>query len=181
MATLKTHKLLDGTAINLRGLSAREQAFLRDLKKMAREGVSYFEIYRTAVGPGSPALAGRNRIDRRLAQSPLYLAARDIATRAGIDQGLILAPAQQSARAAAAKAGEERAMMSVAQAAQLIGVSRAAVYKAIGRGTLEAERIGNVTVVARQSALDYRDRSAADKAQPGRTAAAPSRGATSFA
>ncbi len=176
---MKTFKLLDGTMVDLRGLGSREQSFLRDLKKMVREGVSYFELYRTAVGPGSPALEGRNRIDQRLARSPLYLTARDIATRAGIDQGLVLAPECEDARAAASTDGS---MMSVAQAAKVIGISRAAVYKAIDRGTLEAQRIGNVTVVPRSSALEYRDRGRKpDKKRPRRikTVAGKSHEATS--
>ena len=152
---MKTYKLLDGTTLDLRDLDPREQSFLRDLKKMARQDVSYFEIYRTAVGPGSLALQGRNRIDQRIVQSPLYLAARDIATRAGIEQGLVLAPEHSQARASASA---DASMISVAQAAEVIGISRAAVYKAIDRGTLKARRIGNVTVVARDSAVEYRDR-----------------------
>ena len=35
---------------------------------------------------------GRNRVDRRILTSPLYLAARDVATRAGVAEGLLLAP-----------------------------------------------------------------------------------------
>lgn len=150
---MKTYEMLDGTKLDLADLRPHEARFLRDLDKMGREGVSYFEVYRAAVGPGSPALRGRSRIDRRIAASPLYLAARDIATRAGIDQRLILAPDEKSARREAAA---DPSMLSVAQAARLIGISRAAVYKAIGRGTLAAQRIGNVTVVSRESAVAYR-------------------------
>jgi hypothetical protein len=150
----KSHQLLDGRALDLRELDAREQAFLRDLQKMARQGVSYFEVYRAATGPGSPALQGRNRIDERIVESPLYLAARDIATRVGIEQGLVLAPDEVAARAAAPK---DASMISVSQAADLIGISRAATYKAIEKGAVAAMRLGNVTVVDRVSALAYRD------------------------
>lgn len=151
---MKSLKLLEGKTLDLRSLNAREQAFLKDLRKMSREGVSYFEVYRTALGPGSPALGGRNRIDRKTADSPLYLAARDIATRAGIKQGLVLAPDQEQARP---KASRDSSMISVAQAAKLIGISRAAVYKAIEKNSLAAERIGNVTLVDRAAATAYRD------------------------
>ena len=47
--------------------------------------------------------------------------------------------------------------ISVAQAADVIGISRAAVYKAINAGTLQALKIGNVTVVNRQAAVVYRE------------------------
>ncbi len=150
-----TYRLLEGRTIDLRGLTARQRAFLVDLQKMAREEISYFEIERLALGPGSPALGGRNRLDERIAATPLYLAAEDIATRAGIEQQLVLAPEHAAKLATAPSDGS---MMSVVQAADLIGISRTAVYKAIEKGALGAMHIGNVTVVDRESALTYRDR-----------------------
>ena len=150
-----TYRLLDGQTVDLRGLTPREKSFLADLRRMIRDEIDFFEIERAAIGPGSPALGGGNRVDERLARTALYLAAEDIATRAGIEQGLILAPEHESKRAAARA---DRSMISVAQAADLIGVSRTAVYKAVEKGTLLAERIGNVTVVNYASALTYRER-----------------------
>jgi excisionase family DNA binding protein len=152
---MKSHRLLDGRRVGLREFNAREQAFLTDLQRMARQGVSYFEVYRAAVGPGSPALQGRNRIDRRIVESPLYLVARDIATRVGIKRGLVLAPEHENKRATAPG---DASMISVAQAAEFVGITRAAIYKAIEKGALEAIRIGNVTVVKRASAHAYRER-----------------------
>ncbi len=151
--------LLDGRPVELGALDARQRAFLADLEKMRRQGVSYFEIYRAALGPGSLALQGRARVDRKLAASPLYLAAQDIATRAGIEQGLILAPEHERARS---KAPTDGSMISVTQAAALIGITRAAVYRAIERNALRAMRIGNVTIVDREAAVAYRDRRADD-------------------
>ena len=152
--TSRTYRLLDGDEVDLDALEARGRAFLADLQKMARQGVSYFEVYRTALGPGSPALAGRNRVDPELARAPLYRAALDVATRAGMRQGLILAPQFEGERAGASTDGS---MISAAQAADLIGMSRAAVYKAISTGRLRSRRIGNVTVVERRSAEEYRE------------------------
>jgi excisionase family DNA binding protein len=139
----------------LAGLDARERTFLADIEKMVRQGISYFEVYRAAAGPGSVALGGRNRIDRKIAESPLYLVAVDLATRAGIKQGLVLAPEHEHERA---RAPADGSMISVAQAADLIGISRAAVYKAIEKGALRTRRIGNVTIVDRKSAAEYRAR-----------------------
>ena len=152
---MTSYRLLDGEKLDLRESGGRERAFLRDLEKMVDEGVSYFEVYRTAIGPGSPALGGRNRVDRERVTSPLYRAARDIALRAGIKQGLILAPEHESRRADVPR---DATMISVAQAADLIGISRAAVYKAIEKGTLGATHVGNVTLVERASAHAYRER-----------------------
>lgn len=157
-AASRKYTLLDGRHLSLTGLDARERAFLADIEKMIRQGISYFEVYRTAVGPGSVALGGRNRIDRKIAESPLYLVAVDFATRAGIKQGLVLAPEHEHERAGAPTDGS---MISVAQAADLIGISRAAVYKAIEKGALRTRRIGNVTIVDRKSAAEYRERRAA--------------------
>jgi hypothetical protein len=162
--TVKKRTLLSGRPIDLSALDARQRAFLADLDKMARQGVSYFEIYRSALGPGSPALQGRGRVDRKLAESPLYLAAQDIATRAGITQGLILAPQYEHERSRAPLDGS---MISVTQAAALIGITRAAVYKAIERKALTAVHIGNVTVVDRKAALEYkRDREVTPSEHP---------------
>jgi len=152
---MKSHRLLDGRRVDLVECNARQKAFLTDLQKMARQDVSYFEVYRAAVGPGSPALHGRDRIDRRVVESPLYLVARDIATRAGIRQGLVLAPEHENERPTAPR---DASMISVAQTADVIGITRAAIYKAIEKGALEAIRIGNVTVVSRASADAYRQR-----------------------
>jgi len=45
-----------------------------------------------------------------------------------------------------------------ALAADLIGISRAAVYKAIEKGAIRTRRIGNVTIIDRKSAVEYRER-----------------------
>lgn len=160
---MKTYTLLNGKKLDLTELSAREQAFLRDLGRMAKADISYFEIERTAIGPGSPALQGWQTITPEIASSPLYLAAGDIATRAGIAQGLILAPQFEHLRGEFPKDGSH---ISTVQAAHLIGISRAAVHKAIKAGKLEALRIGNVTVVNRKSAIEYRQRRESPLAQP---------------
>ncbi len=152
---MNTHKLLSGERVDLSELEPSGKSFLRDLRRMADQDVSYFEINRTAIGPGSPALGGRNRIDRRITTSPLYLAACDIATRAGIKQGLILAPEHEDKRD---QFPQDGSFISAAQAAVFIGISRAAVYKAIDKGNLDILRIGNVTVVNKKSALSYRRR-----------------------
>ncbi len=151
----RKYTLLSGETVSLEELEPREEEFLDTLMEMARRDISYFEIYRTAIGPGSLALRGRNQVNRSILKSPLYLAARDIATRAGIAQGLILAPEHEDERA---KAPRDFSMLSVVQAADLIGISRAAVYKAIEKGKLRCRKIGNVTVVDKASALDYRDK-----------------------
>ncbi len=152
---MRTYTLLNGKKLDLTETSTTEAAFLRDLRRMAKADISYFEIERTAIGPGSPALQGWQTITPQIARSPLYLAAGDIATRAGIEQGLILAPRFEHLRGEFPRDGSH---VSTVQAAHLIGMSRAAVHKAIKAGNLEALRIGNVTVVGKKSAIEYRQR-----------------------
>lgn len=160
---MNTHMLLNAKTVDLSELSTEERAFLRELHRMAERDISYFEIARRAIGPGSPALRGRQTIDRRTAATALYLAAEDIATRAGIKQGLILAPEFEHLRDQFPNDGSH---ISAAQAANLIGISRAAVYKAINAGTLQTLKIGNVTVVSRKSAIEYQQRREAAAASP---------------
>lgn len=156
----KKYTLFSGETVSLEELEPREEEFLDTLMEMAKRDINYFEIYRMAIGPGSIALRGRNQVNRSIVKSPLYVAARDIATRAGIAQGLMLAPEYENERA---KALQDFSMTSVIQAADLIGISRAAVYKAIEKGRLRCRKIGNVTVVEKASALDYRDKRNVEK------------------
>ena len=182
----KKHRLVDGRVIELGSLDARQRSFLADLEKMGRQGVSYFEVYRAALGPGSLALEGRSRVDKKLAESVLYMTAQDIATRTGIEQGLILAPEHEAQHE---KAPANASMISVTQAAGLIGITRAAVYKAIEKKAVRALHIGNVTVVDRASALGYKsarrealpDSQAAENARPTPRSAGRPRRATSSA
>lgn len=163
---MNSHRLLNGAKVSLGDLSSRERDFLRTLTKIVAERVSYFEVYRLALGPGSPALQGRTRVDGVLVKTPLYLVARDIATRAGIQQGLILAPEHESERRDAERI---ESPISVAQAAEIIGISRVAAYKAVQEGRLASEKVGNVFVVRRADAEAYkRTREAGRRSDTGR-------------
>jgi len=150
---MKAHRLLDGVIVALTDLTPTEKDFLKTLGKMAKGGSSYFDIYRFALGPGSPALQGRNRVDKALVGTPLYRVAEDIATRAGIAQGLILAPEHETKRVLAKEIEEP---LSVPQAAAVIGITRIAAYKAIKEGRLTHVKIGNVLLVRRADAETFR-------------------------
>ena len=163
---MKTYTLLDGTRLDLRELSPADHAFLRNLHRMVRQDILCFEIERVAIGPGSPALRGRQTVDRRTAGQPLYRVAEDIVDRAGIRQGLTLAPEFEHLQN---QFPTDCSHISAVQAADLIGISRAAVYKAIHAGTLQALHIGNVTIVNKKSALEYRRLREEAAAAPART------------
>ena len=151
---MTTHRLLEGTRVSLKNCSAPERAFLRKLQGLARRRVSYFEIFRVACGPHSVALGYQAGISPETIKSPLYLAARDIATRAGIQQGLLLPYEDQVALDAARN--RHGILFNVVQAAKHIGITKAAVYKAIKQGTLAAIRIGSMTLITGRSANAYK-------------------------
>ncbi|KAF0239670.1 MAG: hypothetical protein FD180_5203 [Planctomycetota bacterium] len=160
---MKSYTLLNGLKLDLRDLSRKDHSFLRDLRRMVERDIDYFEIVRMAVGHGSPALRGRQTIDPRTAAQPIYLVAEDIADRAGMAQGLVLAPEFEHL---ASQFPADCSNISALQAADLIGISRAAVHKAVHAGKIQALRIGNVTVINRKSADKYRrNREAVAKAR----------------
>jgi excisionase family DNA binding protein len=150
---MKGHKMLSGETISLEDVAARDVAFLKNLQRMAKNGISFFELERVAIGPGSPALQGWSRVTREIVNSALYRVAADIATRAGISEGLILAPEHEDKRS---KIPSDRSLMSVTQAANTLGISRAAVHKAIQQERLAGQRYGNVILVSRDAVLRYK-------------------------
>src|SRR3989304_3240478 len=67
---MKRHKLLSGETIGLEDIEARDVVFLKNLQRMATSGISFFELERVAIGPGSPALQGWSRVTREIGSSP---------------------------------------------------------------------------------------------------------------
>lgn len=150
------HRTLEGEVVSLRGLTRSERAFLRQLDSLNKLGMNYFDLLRAAIGPGTPALEGRAALTARSMDRPVYVVARDIAMRAGVAQKVLLHPRdQKTLDDARMKIGP---MLSVAQAAEYIGISRAAIYKAIDNGALESIPIGSLTAIPFASAKAYRRR-----------------------
>lgn len=100
----------------------------------------------------NPALQGWSRVTREIVNSPLYRVAADIATRAGIAEGLIFAPAHEDKRG---EIPTDRSLMSVTQAATALGVSRAAIHKAIQQKRLPARWYGNIVLVSREAVFRF--------------------------
>lgn len=153
MATI-VHRLLDGTVLRVTDLDRHDVRFLKTLRAMVKDEASYFDILRFGLSPGSPAMRGRGCVDRELAEMPFFKAVTDIVTRAGIDQGLLLAPEHRNAPVPQ----DLKEPMNVITAANVIGVSRAAVYQALDAGRLPFVRIGNVRVIERRAAEAYKRR-----------------------
>ena len=147
------YKLLSGEIIKLEGLTTRQRNFLHTLRQMVKDDECYFEVCQFAVGLGSPAMQGRSCVNSSILKSPLYLVASDIATRLGIKQHLILAPEYEELRS---KAPRDSSTLNLFQAANFIGISRAAVLDAINKNKLKALTIGNVILVDKASAIEFR-------------------------
>jgi excisionase family DNA binding protein len=160
---MKRHKLLSGETVGLEDIEARDLVFLKNLQRMSTSGISFFELERVAIGPGSPALQGWSRVTREIVSSFLYRVAADIATRAGIAEGLVLAPEHEDKRS---QIPADRSLMSVTQAANTLGISRAAVHKAIQQKRLAAQRFGNVLLANREAVLRYKRERSQSGSQP---------------
>jgi hypothetical protein len=157
---MKTHRLLTGETLSLSKLTDEERGFLRGLAKDAKAGTDYFELLKRVKGPKALPLRG-GPITPAIAASVLYRVAHDIADRVGIEQGYLLAP--EVARAAPSNGTAD--LLSLTEAADLIGITRPAAHQALTEERLRGRRVGNAWVVARADAEAFkkaRARSAGD-------------------
>lgn len=147
------HEMLDGTSVDLDGLTATERDYLAELAAAcARPDADYFEALKKAKGPGSPALQG-GKITAEALEHPVYRVANDIVARLGIREGWILAPGVTEK-----PTGRPEDLMSVTQAADELGITRAAVHDALREGRLKGQQIGNAWVLNRADVAAYRER-----------------------
>jgi hypothetical protein len=155
---MTTYELLTGEVISLDGLDEREDEFLKRLSADARGGADYFELLRRVKGPQALPLHGRP-ITAAVVRNPLYRVAHDVADRVGIAQGYLLPP---SADGTAVKQDAE--LLSLTEAADLIGISRPAAHQALIEERLAGQRVGNAWVVRRPDAEAFKR---ARSARPG--------------
>ena len=93
-------------------------------------------------GPITPAIAA----------SAIYRAAHDMADRVGIEQGYLLAPDVERPT----DLGVDDDLLSLAEAAELIGITRPAVHQAVKEERLRGRRVGNAWVIRRADAETFR-------------------------
>lgn len=148
---METYKLLTGETLSLGKVTEEERAFLRRLAKDAKGGADYFDLLRRVKGPKALPLRG-GPITPAIAASAFYRAAHDIADRAGIEQGYLLAP--DVARSAPASRADD--LLSLTEAAELIGITRPAAHQALTEERLKGRRVGNAWVVGRSDAEAFR-------------------------
>jgi hypothetical protein len=148
---METHELLTGEKLSLAGLTEEERAFLRRLARDAEQGTDYFDLLRRVKGPKALPLRG-GPITPAIATSVLYRVAHDIADRVGIEQGYLLAP--EVAESVETEGGDD--LLSLTEAAELIGITRPAAHQALVEKRLRGRRVGNAWVVTRPDAEAFR-------------------------
>jgi excisionase family DNA binding protein len=146
------HKLLDGEVVETSGFSEAEHRFLKKLADEGRRGAEYFDLLRRVKGQGALPLRG-GRLTPQIATSAFYRVAHDIADRVGIEQGYLLAPDVE--RPVGTRV--ERDLLSLTEAAELIGISRPAAHQALVEGRLKGQRVGNAWVVRRADATAFKE------------------------
>lgn len=140
------HTLLDGRTIELGELPEGDRAYLDELARDAGAGAPYFELLHRVKGPRAHTTrATGGMVTAEVLASALYLVAQDIADRAGISQGKLAPP----------RNAQPAELLSVPEAANVLGVSRQAVNDAIARGRLHASKVGGTYVVRLQDLRAY--------------------------
>jgi excisionase family DNA binding protein len=142
------YKLLDGERVNLSTLPKKDLQFLLDLQRRAIDGEDYFELELMVCSSGAYPLKGSPRVTSAVHATVLFRVAEDICFRVGLRQGILRAETE-----------EERSLadevLSVTEAARMIGISRTAVIKAAHAGRLRGKKIGKTWALLRTSVKRY--------------------------
>lgn len=148
---MQTHTLLSGEVLGLSKLTEEERRYIHGLSGDADDGADYFDLLRRVKGPKALPLRG-GPITPAIAASVVYRVAHDIADRVGIKQGYLLAPGV----AESARVDRRADLLSLTEAADLIGITRPAAHQAVTEGRLPGRRVGNAWIIAKQDAESYR-------------------------
>jgi hypothetical protein len=130
----RTYRRLDGEVIDLTALRGEERAFLDRCFGLYRAGAPWHVLTELVRGPENPAIGPARRISRRVLDSPVYQAARDLEDRLGIIQGALLADPEDDVTSDPL----EDEFLTVAQVAARKRTTPLAVRKAIERGDIVA-------------------------------------------
>ncbi|HEV8322488.1 MAG TPA: hypothetical protein VG389_12810 [Myxococcota bacterium] len=124
----------DGKDFDLRTMTEADACFLRWLDARAAAGESYPALLPSVTGPGGYLLNNAERPDPRVRTRPVFRAAMDLLARVAERDGLKLPKAVVD--------GTRGGVHSVTDAARELGITRAAVVRAIQEGRLAAYRMG---------------------------------------
>jgi excisionase family DNA binding protein len=152
------YELTNGEVLDLSRLASKERSYLDELAADAAKGAAYFDLLLRVKGPGAlPSKGGM--VTSEVLTSTVYRVAQDIVQRVGIVQGKLRPPSD----AAPAQ------LLSVPEAARLVGVTRQALNDAIARDRLPAQRVGGTFVLKLDDVRAYRA-AAEQRPAPGRRA-----------
>jgi len=143
-----SYKLLSGESVDLSALPKNDMEFLLDLQRRAIENQDYFELERSICGKGAYTLKGSPRVTREIHETLLFRVAEDVVDRVGLRQGVIAPDAKD-------KNVPTDEIVSVAEAASILGISKSAVVKAAHVGRLKGKKIGKTWALLRHSVESY--------------------------
>jgi excisionase family DNA binding protein len=146
--------------MSLADLSDAERAYIDELEvAAAAPGASFFSLRGRVAGSGAfPTRAAGGWVTPAVMGSTVFRVAQDIVDRLGIAQGKLGPPTN----AAPAQ------LLSVSEAARLIGVSRQAINASIMRKAVPAQKIGRDWILRLEDVRAYQA-SAATRPAPGRS------------
>ncbi|MBI3726451.1 helix-turn-helix domain-containing protein, partial [bacterium] len=131
------------------------------------EDQDYFDLERSICAKGAYPLKGSPRVTREIHDSLIFRVAEDVVDRVGLRQGVI-APAAKDERVPTDE------IVSVSEAAGLLGITRSAVIKAAHTGRLKGKKIGKTWALLRRSVESYEV--AQHRVDAGRAARQPATG-----
>jgi hypothetical protein len=121
--------MLDGSAVDLSGLTPRQVRILREVEERARDGMPYTDLIASLFHPLSPLWNGQTP-STALAHGPLFQVLPDLCARVAIEHAQF-----------------EQDFIPVSEYARIKGVSRQAVYAAAARGLIRLEQHGAVSAI----------------------------------
>lgn len=143
------YETLRGEKLSIGWLTEPEIKYLEDLKEAVDSGDDYFDLLKRVRDVNAMPLAEfGGKVTPEAVQTIFFQVAADIVERAGVQQGRSLAPGDN-------RLDPESKILSMSEAAKLIGKSRQAVHLALTRGKILGWRVGSAWIVDVKSALRY--------------------------
>jgi excisionase family DNA binding protein len=114
----------------------------------AVQGTDYFELLRLVRGLGAYPLKGSYCITKEIVASVLFRTAEDTVSRAGIRQSVLIPPQPM--------VDKFENLLTVATVAQILDVTRAAVYTMLRDGRIKGTKYGNISLIKREDLEQFR-------------------------
>jgi len=142
------YELLDGEVISVGRLTESEMLYLENLRQSIELNTNYFDLYASVRGAFS-YFRGDEPMTAEIEQSVAFRVALDMVERHGIRSGILVAPEKKGI-------ADDAKLLSMTDAAKVIGVTRAAVHHAVARGKIRAWKVGSFWVCDGSSVERFR-------------------------